>query len=285
MAEDGGAYAQPTPRTLYVHDDLSDEVAAATGPTSPAAALARELLALLAADRERVRVLTLAEQVERVAAQGPHAPFELALGIGNAGERVARALHARTGWFPRVCRVGLTREEDGAGGYRLVSTGPASLDAQLEAARDCGSLAVVDDTVFSGLTMTGVIQALDGPQRARTRAFCLRGIAESIATVAALCPITVGIAAPGRRLHEVSFINASGLVRRVAIRRPGRPPLAFFDRPEWIRAWFPSRHADVLALCRRLSALLEPAPPLTCAAPAGSPPDPAARTGRGSPAP
>ena len=29
MAADGGAYAQPTPRHLYVHDDLSDEVAAA----------------------------------------------------------------------------------------------------------------------------------------------------------------------------------------------------------------------------------------------------------------
>lgn len=285
MAADGGAYAQPTPRTLFVHDDLRDEVAAAEGAASPAAALARELLALLAADRERVRVLTLAEQVERVAAQGPHAPFELTLGIGGAGERVARALHARTGWFPRVQRVGLTREEDGAGGYRLVSTGPQSLDAQLEATRDCASLAVVDDTVFSGLTMTGLLGALDGPRRVRPHAFCLRGVAESVATVAALCPITVGIAAPGRRLHEVSFINASGLVRRVAIRRPGRPPLAFFDRPEWIRAWFPADHADVLALCRRLNALLEPAPTLTLAAPAGSPRDPAARTGRGRPAP
>ena len=285
MAEDGGAYAQPTPRTLYVHDDLSEDVADTAGPASPAAALARELLALLAADRERVRVLTLAEQVERVATQGPHAPFALTIGIGGAGERVARALHARTGWFPRLHRVGLTREEDGAGGYRLVSTGPASLAAQLEATRDCASLAVVDDTVFSGLTMTGLLEALDGGQRARTRAFCLRGVAEAVATVAALCPITVGVAAPGRRLHEVSFINASGLVRRAAIRRPGRPPLAFFDRPEWIRAWFPARHADVLALCRRLNALLEPAPSLTSAAPAGSPRDPAARTGRGSPAP
>jgi hypothetical protein len=255
---DGGAYAQPTPRRLYVHDDLTDDVAAAAGPTSPAAVLARELLALLAADRERVRVLTLAEQVEGVATQGSHPPFELALGIGRAGERVARTLHARTGWFPRVRRVGLTREEDGRGGYRLVSTEPASLAAQLEGARECASLAVVDDTVFSGLTMTGLLEALDAPQRARTRAFCLRGVAESVAAVGALCPITVGIAAPGRPLDEVSFINASGLVRRVAIRRPGRPPLAFFDRPEWIRAWFPTRHVDVLALCRRLNALLEP---------------------------
>jgi len=127
MAGDGGAYAQPTPLHLYVHDDLSDEVAAAAGESSVAAGLARELLALLAADRDRVRVLTLADQVERVAAQGPHAPFELTLAVGRAGERVAQALHARTAWFPRVRRVGITREEDGAGGYRLVSTEGVSL--------------------------------------------------------------------------------------------------------------------------------------------------------------
>ena len=257
MTEDGGAYAQPTPRTLYVHDDLSEEVAAAAGSASPAAALARELLALLAADRERVRVLTLAEQVDRVAAQGPHAPFALTIGIGGAGERVARALHARTGWFPRIHRAGLTREEDGAGGYRLVSTGPESLAAQLEATRDCASLAVVDDTVFSGLTLTGLLEALDGPPRARARAFCLRGVAESVASIAALCPITVGLAAPGRRLHEVSFINASGLVRRGSIRRVGQPPLAFFERPEWIEAWFPGYDKEVIEVCRMLNAHLE----------------------------
>jgi len=75
--------------------------------------------------------------------------------------------------------------------------------------------------------------------------------------VAALCPVTSGVAAPGRRLDDVSFINASGLVRRVAIRRPGLPPLAFFDRPDWIRAWFPGAHAEVLALCERLHAMLD----------------------------
>ena len=148
---DGGAYAQPTPREFYIHDDLTDEVAAEAGPDSPAARLARELIARVAADRVRVRVLTLAEQVERVAAQGPHAPFALAVGVGRAGERVAQALHARTGWFPNVRRVGVTREEDGAGGYRLVSTEPGGLAARLGGRH--ASLAIVDDTVFSGLTI------------------------------------------------------------------------------------------------------------------------------------
>ncbi|HEY7039739.1 MAG TPA: hypothetical protein VID28_12820, partial [Methylomirabilota bacterium] len=103
-----------------------------------------------------------------------------------------------------------------------------------------------------------LIGALPASGRARAHAFCLRGVAESIASVAALCPITAGVAAPGRLLHDVSFINASGLVRRIAIRRPGRPALAFFDRPEWIRAWFPSAPELVLGRCRQLNALLEP---------------------------
>ena len=255
----GAPYEQPTPRLLYVHDDLSDEIDRRLGPASDAAALARRLIEVLAQDEQHVRVLTLAEQVDRVVAQGPHAPFDLAVGIGRAGQRVARALHARTGWFPRIRRVGLMREEDGRGGYRVVSTEAGDLPAQLDGATDCASLAVVDDTVFSGLTMRTLISALPEAARRRTHAFCLRGVAESIAAVAALCPITAGIAAPGRRLDDVSFINASGLVLRVGIRRRGQAPLAFFDRPDWIRAWFPAVHGEVLAVCERLNALLEPA--------------------------
>jgi hypothetical protein len=60
-------------------------------------------------------------------------------------------------------------------------------------------------------------------------------------------------------LEDVSFINATGLVLRVGIRRRGLPPLAFFERPEWIRAWFPGRDREVVAACRRLNALFETA--------------------------
>jgi len=252
------AYAQPTPRLLYVHDDLTDEVEKRLGPASPATALTRSLFELLGRDRGRVVILTLKDQLERVIAQGGHAPFDLALGIAPAGERVAHALHAKTGWFPRMRRLGLTREEDGHGGYRLVSTVPASLADQLQGLEPCRSLAVVDDTIFSGLTMRGVLEALPPALLHRTRAFCLRGVSDSVAAVAKLCPVTVGVAAPGRMLEDVSFINATGLVLRVSIRRRGRAPLAFFERPEWIRAWFPGRDAEVVAVCRRLNALLEP---------------------------
>src|SRR5207244_1398462 len=82
------------------------------GAGSPAALLARDLLAAVAREAGRVRLLTLGEQVERVVAQGAHAPFATAIGIGSAGRRVAETLHERAGWFPRIRRVGLTREED-----------------------------------------------------------------------------------------------------------------------------------------------------------------------------
>ena len=252
------AYPQPTPRLLYVHDDLTEEVGRRFGRASTAASLTRSLLELLSRDSERVEILTLTDQIERVIAQGAHAPFDLALSIGVAGERVAEALHAKTGWFPRGRRLGLTREEDGRGGYRLVSTVPATLAAQLEGIEASTSLAVIDDTIFSGLTLRGVLEALPPALLVRTHAFCLRGVTDSAAAIRQLCPLTVGVAAAGRMLEDVSFINASGLVVRGSIRRDGAPPLAFFERPEWIRAWFPGRDRDVIATCAQLSKLLNP---------------------------
>jgi hypothetical protein len=250
--------ATPTPGRFYVHDDLTDDVRERYGAGSAAAALAGELLALVRRDAARVVVLTLEEQLAALAAGGTHPPFTLAIGIGGAGERVARQLHARTGWFPAIRRIELTREEDGRGGYALVSPGGVPLERQLAGAEAAASLAVVDDTVFSGLTLRRVLQALPPALLARTHAFCLRAVAASLAPLRALCPVSAGVAAPGRLLDEVSFINASGLVRRGAIRRTGQPPLAFFERPEWMRAWFPAHADEVIACCRRLNALLEP---------------------------
>ena len=69
--------------------------------------------------------------------------------------------------------------------------------------------------------------------------------------------MTVGFEAEGRILEEVSYINASGLVRKVGIRRRGHPSLAFYERPEWMEAWFPGYADEVIAVCRKLNALLE----------------------------
>jgi pyrimidine operon attenuation protein/uracil phosphoribosyltransferase len=248
----------PTPIRFYVHDDLTDDVRESHGAASTAFALVRELMTLVRRDTRRVTVLTLGEQIEALVARGAHAPFAVAVGIGRAGERVARQLHARTGWFPVIRRVDLTREEDQHGGYAVVSPTGVPLAQQLRGVEAVASLAIVDDTIFSGITMRQVLETLPAATRARTHAFCLRCVEESLTPLRALCPVTPGFAAPGRLLDEVSFINASGLVRRGSIRRTGLTPLAFFERPEWMEAWFLDRAEQVIDVCRRLNALLEP---------------------------
>lgn len=248
--------ATPVPRRLYVHDDLSEELHA-HGDGSRAQQLGGALLALLRQD-PRVVLLTLEGQVEALVARGAHAPFAVAIGVGQAGTRVATEVHARTGWFPAIERVDVWREEDDAGGYALA--GPAPLASQLGAIADGDSVAVVDDTIFSGLTMCAVLAALTPRPARRVHAFCLRGVAESVEAVARVAPVTAGVLAPGRILEDVSFINASGLVHRGAIRRAGGPPLAFFERPEWMAAWFPGYAGDAIALCREIHEAVE-APP------------------------
>ena len=248
----------PTPLRFYVHDDLTDDVRAAHGPDSEAAALTRALLALVRRDAGRVVVLTLEEQLRALVARGPHAPFARTIGIGRAGDRVARQVHERTGWFPVIQHIELTREESDDGSYALVSPGGVPLAEQLAGAATAPSVAIVDDTIFSGITLRRVLEELSPAARARTHAFCLRCVAESLPPLRALCPVTHGFAASGRLLDEVSFINASGLVRRGAIRRAGQPPLAFFERPEWMHAWFPGHAEEVIAGCARLNAVLEP---------------------------
>ena len=246
--------ATPTPRRLYVHDDLTEAAWTASHRRHAIVRLVTDLFTC--ARREpHAAVLTLPEQVDAVLARGAYPPFATTIGIGPAGERVARQLHARAGWFPSIVRVDVLRVETIGGEYAL--TGPAPLRAQLAGITAPGPLAIVDDTLFSGLTLRAVVSALPYEARHRARIFCLRGVAESVPAVARLCPVTIGFAAPGRILTDVSFINAGGLVRRGAIRRAGASPLAFFERPEWMQAWFPACAAEVVGVCRRLHALLD----------------------------
>jgi hypothetical protein len=251
-------YAAPTPKVLYIHDDLSDYVAIRQGKMSPAAQLTRELFALVTRDRDRVVLLRLESQIAKLVSDRAYAPFELAIGIGRAGERVAQQLHARTGWFPKILRIEISREEDGRGGYNVIANTGVPLTRLLPPLDAISSLAVVDDTVFSGITMRTILMALPEWVRSHTQAFCLRGAVASLEHIAPLCSIASGFAAPGRLLDDVSFINASGLVMRIAIRLANSPPLAFFDRPVWMHAWFPGYADEVIALCLRINSILEP---------------------------
>ncbi len=262
MAHSPGPYHAPTPARFYIHDDISDAVSEIFGTDSIVAERVAELFRLIAEhDPERVRILTVDEQIEAlVASLGAETvpAYALTLGIGVAGERVARQLHERAGWFPHIHRIDVTRQEDGNGGYTVVSTSATPLAEQLVGLDEAESLAIVDDTVFSGVTLRAVLTALPPGALPRARAFCLRCVDESLEPLRSLCRVSAGFRAEGRILEDVSFINASGLVTRVGIRRTDGRSLAFHERPEWIHAWFPGRGDQVIALARSINDFLEP---------------------------
>lgn len=252
LSDDYDSYLAPTPVRFYIHDDISDEIRDVHGVDSKAYRLTESLFDLLRRDAERVVILRVDEQIDLLVSTGDHVPFDMAIGIGKAGERVINQVHRKTGWFPNFRRVDVTRIEDGRGGYTLGSTTSESLDAQVGGLDRFQSLAVVDDTVFSGITMRTVLSVLSPDVLERTQAFCLRCVEETLASIEALCPISAGFRARGRILEDVSFINASGLVRPIGIRREGRPAMAFIERTQWMEAWFPGYAGEVVELCRRI---------------------------------
>src|SRR2546426_12615042 len=110
----------PTPRRLYVHDDLSEELAR-HGEDAPIRQLGRVLFTLLAREPDRVVVLTPAAQIAALIEQGGHRPFGAVVAIGPAGAAVAARGQGRTGWAPGGRRGGAGRA-GGAGG----GAGPAA---------------------------------------------------------------------------------------------------------------------------------------------------------------
>ena len=148
---DADAYAAPTPKIFYIHDDLSEYIRERQGEASAAWQLTHELFALVLRDPSHVVVLTLEWQMTRLLAQGTYSPFALTIGIGRAGERVAQQLHTRTGWFPKIVRVGVTREEDGHGGYNIVTTTDVPLAQQLPMLDTIPSLATKCKGLHTGL--------------------------------------------------------------------------------------------------------------------------------------
>ena len=261
MTDSPGPYAAPIPRHFYVHDDVTDAVNEIFGPDSEVADLVERLFQTISSrEPERVRVLTQEEQIDALIAaeESTVRPAELARGIGAKGERVAPQLHERTGWFPHIHRIEVTRREDGRGGYDVISTSGTLLADQLAGLGDVESLAVVDGSIFSGVTMRSVLQGLPPSVLARSRAFCLRCAQESLESLHDHCLVSAGFCAAGRVLEDVSFINASGLVTRIGIRQQDGRSMAFYERPEWIDAWFPGYADEVTGLARKVTDFLTP---------------------------
>lgn len=243
----------PTPTTLYVYDDLPYFASPTGAQRWPA--LIDALLRLLRA-QPQVRFLTVAALVEALAASGLAAGFEQALAIGGSGRRVAELLQARTGWFAAIETAPLSRQERADGGHTVIAGNAHDLDVLLAATAD-RRVAIVDDTLYSGLTVRWLLDRL--PASARPTVLCLQAVQTTLRELSARCPVVAGVQLAGVPELDFSVIKASHLFEPGAIRTP-TTELAFYERRAWLDAWFPAAAETIAAVCAELRALLPVVP-------------------------
>src|SRR5581483_1263454 len=193
--------ALPTPHTVYVYNDLPYVAPPAEGAERWRALIA-DLLALLRA-QPQVRFLEVEPLVATLAARAAHAPYAEALAIGGAGRRVAELLHARTGWFPMISTLPLTRVELADGRYRVVARG--AIDTAIAAC--AGRVAIVDDTIYAGQTLNWLLDRLQAG--VKPDVFCLQGVAGTLATLRRRCHVVAGVELVGERERDLTVIKAS----------------------------------------------------------------------------
>lgn len=241
----------PTPTSVYLYNDLP-YVAPPIAGGERWRSLIAELLALLHA-QPHVRFLEVEPLVRALAGQQTRGPYACTLAIGGAGGRVADLLHARTGWFPTIVEAPLTRVEDAEGAYRVVARGPWDLGSL---PGEGAALAIVDDTVYAGQTVGWLLDRLPS---ADVDLFCLQGVAGSLNALRRRCTVHAGVELFGEPERDLTVIKASHLFEPGAI-RSATGDLAFYERPDWMAAWFPDAAGPIVAVCARLHRLI-PVPP------------------------
>ncbi len=239
-----------TPRNLYIYDDFSYYMPVGGNEETYYTTLTAQLAQALRANMH-VTFIDIDRQIQKLASHLISRPFDKTLALGKSGYRVALALHERTGWFPNIQSLAVARRETCDGDYQVISTNHLALQQQLHAARG-ESLAIVDDTMYSGLTMRTLLTLLATNDQPCAHVFALCATSASLAAITPYCPVTTALELKGKLEEQVSIIRASHLFMSGAIRRENGPELAFFQRPAWITAWFPGNVDTILALCKQL---------------------------------
>jgi hypothetical protein len=221
---------------LYVFDDL---------PPNGFAQL-RSLLR----QNQNVSFILPDEALARLAAD-PIEPFPLAFGLGAAGERLAHRLHQKNKLSDQIVRLDISRIELRENAYEFAGDFANELRRHGLAADD--PVALVDDTVYTGGTVERIRRAWPRQWQPQISLFCLQGIASSLDRLAEKITVRCAYPIAGVPEKEVSIIRLSGLFQPGSIRLKNGRELAFYQRPRWMRAWFPTNYASVTRYCAQLS--------------------------------
>ncbi len=247
----------PTPKTLYVHDNVSSFVRERFGEKSPEYDIAQRFIKYIDS-QPHVRIGTLEEELGGLIAQVNPKLFDIAFGFGYKGEEIAQLLHGRWSAFPNLTRLDITRQEkeDGSG-HVLVSKSDTPLEEQIAQAGEFKSCALVDDVLYTGFTMRSVMDLLPLGSIDECHLFFTRGLEETKKEFEKQgCKVHIGVELPGKIEVDASTISTMNLITEGAI-RTNNGDLTYCDRPSWLEAWFPNDTDIIMHLCQSLMHLLK----------------------------
>lgn len=174
--------------------------------------------------------------------------FSMTFAIGSAGTAIGQWLHNKTGAFPHIETIPLQRHES-RNGKHVISLAQRRKLRQLMNKKIPTKIAIIDDTIYSGLTIKTLISCLPPKKRKSITIFCLQAIAQSLVDITPIAQINSGIVLSGRRERDITIIKASGLYTSGAIRTEKGNQLAFCERSQWLSTWFPKNALQIQTIC------------------------------------
>ncbi len=242
---------------IYIYDDLGDYL------------LTREdsvtwrhfnkllkLLRLLIAQNQNIRLLRRDKLINNLIAKNPYrtTPYSLTIAIGFQGSLIAGMIHNKTGWFPNVHELEMAREEIKENKYKIrSSTFYRSLKKLLS--KKYQSLAIIDDTIYSGLSIKTILKYMSPDNLKKTNIFCLQGMKQTLPKLRIQATVIAGYEIPGVMEKDSTVIRASGLFLTSAIIRANKPGLAFYQRKKWMTSWFPDNTQAIIDISKKISEL------------------------------
>ena len=247
----------PTPKLLYVHDNLTPFTRERYGESSAEHAVAKRFIKYIA-DQPHVMIGTIENELSGLIAQSSPSKFDIAFGLGYKGEEIAELLHGRWSSFPKIIRLDITRVEERAGkGYELVSKTNIPIISQIRSAGKFKSCAIIDDVLYTGFTAKTVLGLLPKNKIRNCHLFFTRGIEETKKEFEKMgCAVYMGVSLPGKIESDANTISAMNLITEGAI-RTNEGDMSYLDRPQWFEAWFPKDTEMIMHLLKSIMHLLK----------------------------
>ncbi len=244
------------PLKLYIYDDIDDLLPVLSSPEY--SQIMRGLVTMLRKAiqaNENTLLIGRDYAVDKIKASYSHKPFDIAFAIGSSGYLVAKRLHFETNWFPNISLLPIKRNEVQENEYVIYSRFKNKISHAIR--KKVSSIAIIDDTLYSGLTVRTVLENIPDRFVPQINLFFLHALEDGLASIANIQSVNAGLFIPGKREIDVSIIRASGLFYKGAIRRLKKSSQAFYQRPQWMQRWFPVNFQEIISISRKISFLLE----------------------------